>query len=157
MKPLWITIASFAAMASVVTIAAIPGTDGWSESHTKRMRGRDAYYDVSETQGRLPAINVRIRDDQEVWLQIGFVFTFRKGRELEEAAPLVEERMPLLVDAMLMELPSWTYELLKTRAGKLELKRWLMKTTQTTLFARDEARVERIYVDPLLLQVVNVR
>lgn len=157
MKPLWITIASFAGMAGVVTLAAIPQGDGWSQSHTERMRGKDAYYEVSESHGTVPPVNVRIQGEKEVWLQLGYTFTFRKGRELEEAAPLVEKRLPYLLDGLLTELPGWKHERLRTRAGKLELKRFLLSATQAHLFPGEEARVERIYVDPLLLQVVNVR
>lgn len=157
MKPLVAAIAALVATGGVLSVAMSPSGEGWSDSHTKRMRGKDAYYEVSESQGRVQPLNVRLNGSPEIYLQLGFVFTFRKGRELELAAPAIERRMPHLVDALLTALPEHRPEELRTRQGKLALKRWLLATTQRELFPEDEARVERIYLDPLFLQVTGAK
>ena len=156
MKMLLVTIASLLATGTFVALV-VPSGDGWSDEHTARMRGRNAYYEVSENRASVPVVNVRIRSDGEVWLQLGFTFTFRKGRELDEVEPQIEERMPFLRDALYTQLPERTFAELETRSGKLALKRWLLKTTQEQLFPKDAARVERIYLDPLYLQIVHVQ
>ncbi len=65
--------------------------------------------------------------------------------------------MPYLVDALLMALPERRPDELSSRQGKLAIKRWLLKTTQERLFSEGEARVERIYLDPLFLQPTGAK
>jgi len=156
MKMLLVTIASLLATGTFVALV-VPSGDGWSDEHTARMRGRNAYYETSENRGSVPAVNVRVRSDREVWLQLGFNFTFRKGRDIDEVALRIEERMPFLRDALFTHLPERTHADLETREGKLALKRWLLKTTQEQLFPDESARVERVYLDPLYLQIVHVQ
>lgn len=157
MKSFAAVVGALVVTGSVLSVAMRPTGAGWSDAHTERMRGADVYYEVSESQGRVQPLNIRLNGTPEVFLQLGFVFTFRKGRELESATPLLEERMPYLVDALLMVLPERNREELRTRRGKLALKRWLLDTTQQRLFPEGEARVEGVYLDPLFLQATGAK
>ena len=60
-----------------------------------------------------------------------------------------------LVDALLMRLARWTPDELRTREGKLRLKRWLRGVAQEQLFEGDEARITRIFLDPMFLQLTG--
>ena len=157
MKSLAAVVSALVVTGSALSVSMRPAGDGWSDTHTERMRGTEAYYEVSETQGKVRPLSIRLNGTPEIFLQLGFVFTFRKGRELEVAIPLLEARMPYLVDALLMVLPERDPAELRTGNGKLALKRWLLETTQRRLFPDGEARVERVFLDPLFLQATGAK
>ena len=56
-----------------------------------------------------------------------------------------------------MELPERRPDELSSRQGKVALKRWLLEVTQGRLFSEGEARVERVYLDPLFLQATGAK
>ena len=155
MRLLAATIGTLVVTGGVFSLAGVSAKAGWSDTHTERMRGTDAYYETSESRGRVSPVNVRLAGSPEVFLQLGFVFAFRKGKELEAAAPLVEQRMPYLVDALLVKLTRWSADDLRTRQGKLRLKRWLRELAQAELFVDGQARVTKVYLDPFFLQVTG--
>jgi flagellar basal body-associated protein FliL len=157
MKSIAAAVSALVVTGGALSVAMRPAGHGWSDAHKERMRGTDAYYEVSETQGRVQPLSIRLNGTPEIFLQLGFVFTFRKGRELEVAIPLLEARMPYLVDALLMVLPERDPAELRTGNGKLALKRWLLETTQRRLFPDGEARVERVFLDPLFLQATGAK
>jgi flagellar basal body-associated protein FliL len=146
-------------LGTVVGLMAWPGTSTWSQSHTQRMRGRDAYYDRSESAISIDSVTVRLAGDEDVFLKLGYTCGVRRGRELTDGG--IETLFALhnvhLRNALLIELSEFDVTGLETREGKLALKRWLKDLTQSIIFPKEEARIENVWIEPFFLQRVARR
>ncbi|MAG55198.1 MAG: hypothetical protein CMJ83_02800 [Planctomycetes bacterium] len=134
-------------------IAALSsGPAGWSQQHTERMRGSDAYYEEEQVENHIGPVSLRLNGDPEIYPVLEYIFSYRAGKELEDPAGHIAGRKLHLTDAIHTRLPEFSAQDLDTRHGKLALKRRLLAMTQEQLFPREEARVERIWFEKVILQ-----
>lgn len=140
------------AAGSVGVLASLPQRAAWSTAHTERMRGTNAYYDARATGTFIGPLSLRLNGEPEVYLVIAYTFTWRRGYELRDPDDLIQANRSRLVDALLSRLPELSAKELGTRQGKLALKRFLSRVTQEQIFPQGEGRVQKIWLDRVLLQ-----
>lgn len=133
----------------------------WSEGHTERMRGNEAYYDQgASVQKPVEPVRARILSDDEkeaVFMVLDFDFSYRLGREVDEgdAEDLVEDRQARLRDALHVHLSDFTVAEFDTLPGKFRLKRKLRDIVQSSVFPEELARVDDVLFKQVLVQRVR--
>jgi len=148
-------ISTFAALGCVGYLAA---GSGWSDDHSKRMRGRTSYYEDEDTFAEpVEKVHMRISSaepGEAVFLMLDFEFSFRVGKEIDgdDARELIEKRLSRMRDALLVPISERSASELMTLSGKYRLKRLVRDQIQEAVFPRGLARVDNVLFRELLLQ-----